>query len=118
MLEKAIRNGDAAVSAILQDFTALLRPQIETIKQALSAATTATPETDPKRTFDPVAAALQAARLRRLLERSDGDSEETFRTLQRVLAGQVEKGRLDALDADISEFDFAGALLKLDRSEE
>jgi len=113
-LEKAIRNGDAAVSAKLQDFTSLLRPQIEAIKQALSSAATATPESDPKRTFDPVAAALEAARLRRLLEESDGDSEETFRTLQSVLAGQVEKGRLDALAADISEFDFARALLKLD----
>ncbi len=37
-----------------------------------------------------------------------------FDTLQSVLAGQVEKARLDALGADISEFDFAGALRKLD----
>jgi hypothetical protein len=84
------------------------------LRNSRISAATATPESDPKRTFDPVAAALEAARLRRLLEESDGDSEETFRTLQSVLAGQVEKGRLDALAADISEFDFARALLKLD----
>jgi two-component system sensor histidine kinase/response regulator len=111
-LEKAIRNGDAAVSAILQDFASLLSSQTEAIERTLSAATMATSESNPKRTFNPVAA-LEAARLRRLLEESDGDSEETFRTLQSVLAGQVEKRRLDALGADISEFDFARALLKL-----
>ena len=45
---------------------------------------------------------------------SDGDSEETFRTLRSVLAGHVEKSRLDALGAHISDFDFTGALSKLD----
>jgi two-component system, sensor histidine kinase and response regulator len=52
--------------------------------------------------------------LRSLLEASDGESEETFRRLQRVLASKVEKTRLEALGVDISEFDFAGALMKLD----
>jgi signal transduction histidine kinase/CheY-like chemotaxis protein len=113
-LEKAIRDDDAVVSAILQDFTSLLRPQIEAIEQALG--TSATPElkSDAKTIFDPAAASREARRLRSLLEASDGDSEETLHTLQSVLAGQVEKARLDALGADISEFDFAGALRKLD----
>jgi hypothetical protein len=52
--------------------------------------------------------------LRSQLQASDGESEETFRALQSVLAGQVEKRRLDALGADISDFDFRAALLKLD----
>jgi len=112
-LETPIRNGDAGVSAILQDFTALLRPQIEAIEQALGTSTTPAPEGDPKRSFDPVATSLEAVRPGRLLEASDGDSQETFRTLQSVFAGQVEPGRLDALGADLSEVDFAGALLKL-----
>jgi len=48
--------------------------------------------------------------LRSLLLASDGNSEETLRTL----AGHVEKAQLDALACDIGEFDFTGALLKLD----
>lgn len=113
-LEKAIRDDDAVVSAILQDFTSLLRPQIEAIEQALGASATPELESDAKTIFDPAAASREARRLRSLLEASDGDSEETLHTLQSVLAGQVEKARLDALGADISEFDFAGALRKLD----
>jgi HPt (histidine-containing phosphotransfer) domain-containing protein len=113
-LERAIRDGDVAVSAILQDFTSLLRPQIEAMEQALGTPVTHSPESDSKESFDVAAASRDARRLRNQLEASDGDSEETLRTLQSVLSGHVEKAHLDALSADISEFDFAGALLKLD----
>ena len=67
-----------------------------------------------KKDIDPVAASLNVARLRILLEASDGDCEDTFRTLQSVLSGHIETVRLDALGADISDFDFSGALRKLD----
>jgi HPt (histidine-containing phosphotransfer) domain-containing protein len=110
-LEKAIRDDDVAVPAILQDFTSLLRPQIEALVQALG---TSAPEDDSKGTFDRVAAAREAGRLRSLLEASDGDSGETFRSLQSILASKVAKTKLDALGKDISDFDFAGALIKLD----
>jgi HPt (histidine-containing phosphotransfer) domain-containing protein len=113
-LEKAIRDGDVAVSAILKDFTSTLRTQTEAIEQALGTSATPTLEGDSKGNFDAAAASREAERLRTQLEASDGDSEETFRTLKGVLTGHVEKARLDALGADISEFDFAGALLKLD----
>ena len=52
--------------------------------------------------------ALEAAKA------SGGGSEEAFHALRSVLASQVEKARLDALGADISNFDFTEALLKLD----
>jgi HPt (histidine-containing phosphotransfer) domain-containing protein len=112
-LEKAIRDGDAAVSAILQDLTSLLGPQLEAIEGALGTPATPALEITSKEKFDPAAALAEIERLRSQLEASDGDSEETFRTLQSLLAGQVEKAQLDALGADISDFDFAGALLKL-----
>jgi HPt (histidine-containing phosphotransfer) domain-containing protein len=113
-LERAIHESDAGVSMILQDFTSLLRPQIEAIQQALKTTAAPTLETASKGSFDIDAVSREVQRLRRLLLASDGDSEETLRTLQGTLAGRVEKAQLDALACDISEFDFTGALLKLD----
>ncbi len=111
-LEKAIRESDSAAPAMLQDFTFALRTQIDAIEQALPLETLVL-EIEPRKSFDSVAASHEITRLRSQLEASDGDSEETFRTLRNVLAGQVEKARLDALGADVSNFDFAAALLKL-----
>ena len=113
-LEKAIRDGEVEVSAILQHFTSLLRPQIEAIERAFSISASPATEDDSKGIFDPSAVSREVGRLRGLLEASDGDSEEAFRALQSVLVSKVEKARLDALGADISEFDFAGALMKLE----
>jgi signal transduction histidine kinase/CheY-like chemotaxis protein len=112
-LEKAIRENDSAIETILHDFTSVLRTQIDAIEQALPLETLVL-EVESRKSFDPLAASHEITRLRSQLKASDGDSEETFRSLQSVLAGQVEKGRLDALGADISDFDFSGALLKLD----
>jgi signal transduction histidine kinase/CheY-like chemotaxis protein len=112
-LEKAIRESDPAVDTMLQDFTSVLRAQIDAIEQALPLETLVL-EIEPKKSFDPIAASLEITRLRSQLKASDGDSEETFRTLQSILTSQVEKARLDALGADISNFDFSGAMLKLD----
>jgi signal transduction histidine kinase/CheY-like chemotaxis protein len=112
-LEKAIRDSDSSVETILHDFTSVLRTQIDTIEQALPLETLVL-EIEPKKSFDPIAASHGITRLRSQLRASDGDSEETFRTLRSVLASQVEKARLDALGADVSNFDFTEALLKLD----
>ena len=112
-LEKAIRESDSAVETILYDFNSILRAQIDAIEQALPLETPV-PEVESRKSFDSLAVSHGITRLRSQLEASDGDSEETFRTLQSVLAGQVEKARLDALDADISDFNFTGALSKLD----
>jgi CheY-like chemotaxis protein len=112
-LEKAIREDDSAIPTILQDFTSALRTQIDAIEQA-SLAAAPTPETESRKSFDPIAASNEIKLLRSQLEASGGESEETFRIVQSALKGQVEKARLDALGADISDFDFAGALSKLD----
>ena len=112
-LEKAIRESDSAAPTMLQDFTSALRTQIDAIEQALPMETLAL-EIESRKSFDPIAATHEITRLRSQLKASDGAAEETFRALQSVLTGQVEKTRLDALGADISDFDFAGALSKLD----
>jgi two-component system sensor histidine kinase/response regulator len=112
-LEKAIRESDPAASTMLQDFTSVLRTQIDAIEQALPLETLAL-EIEPRKSFDPIAASHEITRLRSQLKASGGGSEEVFRTLRSVLASQVEKARLDALGTDISNFDFTEALLKLD----
>jgi signal transduction histidine kinase/DNA-binding response OmpR family regulator len=113
-LEKAIHDSDAGASTILRDFTSLLRPQIESIKHALATSAAPALESASKGSFDSAAVSREVLRLRSLLLASDGNSEETLRTLQIALAGHVEKAQLDALACDIGEFDFTGALLKLD----
>ncbi|MGD0442937.1 MAG: response regulator [Edaphobacter sp.] len=112
-LEKSIRESDSAVETVLHDFTSVLRTQIDAIEQALPLETLLL-QVESRNSFDPIAASHEIARLRSLLQASDGNSEEAFRTLQSALAGQVEKARLDALGADINDFDFTGALAKLD----
>jgi two-component system sensor histidine kinase/response regulator len=112
-LEKAIRENDSTIPTILQDFTSALRTLIDAIERA-SLAAAPTPEAESSKSFDPVAASHEISLLRSQLEASGGESEETFRIVQSVLKGHVEKARLDALGADISDFDFAGALSKLD----
>ena len=113
-LEKAIRENDEGTPSILKDFASLLHPQIASLEKALGETVTASSDNGTKKNLDPAAAAREVARLRRLLDSSDGDSEETFRTLQGILSGHVEKARLDALSADIGEFEFSGAIKKLD----
>jgi signal transduction histidine kinase/DNA-binding response OmpR family regulator len=112
-LEKAIRENDSAIETMLHDFTSVLRTQIDAIEQALPLETLVL-EIESRKSFDPIAVSNEITRLRSQLKASDGNSEESFRTLQSVLANQVEKARLDALGADISDFDFTGALSKLD----
>jgi len=113
-LEKAIREGDDAVPSILQDFASLLGPQIKLIKAALGEAAPSPSANGTKTAFDSAKAIEEMARLRSLLEASDGDSEEAFRALQDILSGHVEGVQLEALGSDISEFEFSGALRKLD----
>ena len=109
-LERAIRECNEGVPLVLQDFTSILRPQIQSMGRALSESGISKSEEVSKKDIDPVAASLNVSRLRILLEASDGECEDTFRTLQSVLSGHIETVRLDALGADISEFDFSGAL--------
>jgi hypothetical protein len=113
-LEKASRDGDSAISTMLEEFNSILNAQIAAIERALGTSITPTAEDNSSRPFDPAAASHEAARLRSLLEASDGDSEEAFRSLRSIFAGRIDKARLDALSSDISDFDFTAALQKLD----
>ena len=66
----------------------------------------------PREVFCAAAGAI--ARLRTLLKASNVDAEESFHSLQNVVAGVIEKVYLDGLSASINDFDFDAALEKLD----
>jgi PAS domain S-box-containing protein len=113
-LERAIRQRDFRVLPSLQEFTQLLSSQIQIIRRALSDDSIRQSAVGSARSFDAEAASAAIARLRSLLESSDGDAIEEFVAVEKILASAVEKERLNALRTAVSNFDFAAALLKLD----
>ncbi len=114
-LEKTIHRRDVVDLALLEEFTQLLGRQIQAIRQAMQETL---PEQSPiaenRAGLDEQAISAAIARLRVLLESSDGGAVEAFLAVQNVLAGTIERSELGALGRTISEFDFDAALLKLD----
>ena len=113
-LEKALREGEGTVSAVLAEFGSVMGAQVQAIEKALGDSAGGWQETVQALPFDGEAAAAAIARLRRMLEASDGDAEESFLSLRAAVAGVVEKPCLDGLGASINDFDFEAALVKLD----
>jgi two-component system sensor histidine kinase/response regulator len=112
-LEKAVRERDSAVPDLLSAFTSVVTHQIHAIQHALGDAAPVRVRSKANRHFDPDKAATAAARLRELLDASDGDAAEAFSALTDATAEVVDKPRLDALGAAINNFDFESALQKL-----
>jgi two-component system, sensor histidine kinase and response regulator len=118
-LERAIRDRGAIVPVLLEEFTQLLGGQVQTIRRALRDSPTHEPSGErDATTFDPQAASAALARLKVLLESSDGDAAEAFIAVENALVGAVEKEQLNALGKAVNDFDFATALLKLVEVEE
>jgi two-component system, sensor histidine kinase and response regulator len=113
-VERAIREGEDSVPALLGEFASLMKTQVNAIEQALRNTAAAQPEEASTAPFSEDAAVAAIGRLRTLLEASDGDAQEALRSLHTAVAGTVEKPQLDALSASINDFDFEAALLKLD----
>ena len=113
-LEKAIREGQDGVAELLSAFATSMTVQVRAIEQSLRNSAPAPTEAKSKAPFDGEAAAVAVARLKSLLEASDGDAEQAFRALQETVAGAVQKSQLDALGTSINDFDFETALRKLD----
>jgi HPt (histidine-containing phosphotransfer) domain-containing protein len=114
-LERAIREADSAVPALAEEFALVLGRQVDAIQQAMRDVMPDRPakgERSPG--FDARTASTAIAHLRALLESSDGDAAEAFFVLEGALAGTCDKPRMDALGEALGDFDFAGALSKLD----
>ena len=113
-LEKAVREKDPATPAQLAQFALLLREQVEAIGEGLHQTEPAPSDGNSNAKFDPEAASTAAARLKVMLEASDGGAEEAFESLQHAIAGQGDKAALSSLGAAIRDFEFDAALTKLD----
>ena len=113
-LEKALRDGEINVSPLLIEFASVMGTQVHAIEEALFASTAARMEGVRAWPFNKDATAAAILQLRSLLEASDGDAEESFRSLQEALTCAIEKPYLDGLSASIKDFDFEAALVKLD----
>jgi hypothetical protein len=98
---------------LLVEFASVVNAQVHAIERALVDSAPARQE-EVQTPFNEEAAAAAITRLRSLLEASDGDAEESFRSLQVAVTGAVEKPQLDGLIASINDFDFDAALVKLD----
>jgi signal transduction histidine kinase/CheY-like chemotaxis protein len=113
-MEKALREGQGTVSALLVEFGSVVSDQVQAIEKALFDSEIVSPTQAQTSPFNAEAAVGAIGRLRSLLEASDGDAEESFLSLQLAVAGTVEKPKLDGLIASIKDFDFDAALVKLD----
>ena len=114
-LEVAIRHADAVEPELLEEFTLVLGRQVQAIRQAMREVTPNQPADEERgKSFDARTAFAAIARLRALLESSDGDAADAFLAVQNILKGTLERSQLDVLSRAISEFDFDAALLKLD----
>jgi PAS domain S-box-containing protein len=113
-LEKALCQGEINVSPLLLEFASVMATQVRAIEKALF--DTATAPTEQARTwpFNREASTSAIAQLKILLEGSDGEAGESFRSLQEALAGAIEIPYLQDLSASINDFDFDAALVKLD----
>jgi two-component system, sensor histidine kinase and response regulator len=79
----------------------------------LRAQTPVQPAAKGSQIFGPAEALKAVDRLRALLEASDADAAEAYRTLAEILRGTVDTTRLDALGAAVNGFDYEEALLEL-----
>jgi PAS domain S-box-containing protein len=113
-LEKALCDGEINASALLVEFASVMCTQVDAIEKALFDSSAARPVEVRTWPFNREASAGAIARLKILLEVSDGEADESFRSLQEALAGAIEKPYLDSLNASINDFDFGAALVKLD----
>jgi two-component system, sensor histidine kinase and response regulator len=115
-LELAIHEEDVELPELVKEFILVSSRQIEAIQKATHQVASDGPmQRESHLIFDAPAATEAIAHLRTLLEASDGNAADAYVALEEILAANCDKTRLQALSAAISEFDFGGALLKLDR---
>jgi two-component system, sensor histidine kinase and response regulator len=115
-LELAMHEEDVELPELVKEFILVSSRQIEAIQKAMHQLASDRPmQCETHLTFDAPAATEAIAHLRTLLEASDGNAADAYVALEEILAANCDKARLQALSAAISEFDFGGALLKLDR---
>ena len=114
-LERALGNPDRDVPALAEEFAKVLRRQVEAIQRARLEVRPRQLDVQNNGTvLDVRTTATAIAHVRALLESNDCEAAEAFLALRAALEGTFDQPRLDSLGAAITEFDFDGALLRLD----
>ena len=114
-LEKAIREEDPAVPAVLHQFASLLGPQVRAIREALNDVLPVDRNGAGESPFVAEEASAALARLKALLEANDGDAGEAFLDLRKAVKGHINNSLLEALGVAVSDFEFDTARTKLEQ---
>jgi signal transduction histidine kinase/CheY-like chemotaxis protein len=109
-VEHAIRHEDGSISDLVAGLESIVVPQVAAIRHALGVASQASTAA----LFDAAAAAAAIARLKTLIEASDGEAVDAVHQLADRLGGSVDPQRIANLGAAIRDFDFAKAAMVLD----
>ena len=110
-LERAIREKKSSLTEVLSDFSDAVGDHAARIRTAIVPAASQTQA--PEKAFNPVKAAAAVSALRPLLEASDADAAEAYRTVAQELSPKAPAESLAALNTAINEFDFERALAHL-----
>jgi HPt (histidine-containing phosphotransfer) domain-containing protein len=110
-VEKALRSGDTAVTALLAQLDSAVGTQVQAIRAVLAGPAPQTVVTE----LDSEKADAAVSRLKSLLEANDGDAAEAVNAVADILAGHADGQLLAELRAAVDEFDFDGAKAKLSR---
>jgi len=113
-LQSAIRESRDDVDVLFEGFSWELDRQVQAIQRALRAQTPVQQGGKGSQMFNPAEALAMVERLRAMLQASDADAADAYRTLAETLRGTVDTTRLDALGAAVNGFDYEAALLELD----
>ena len=112
-LQTAIREPGDDVDVLFEGFSWELDRQVQAIQGALRAQTPVQQGGKGTPIFDRGEALAMVTRLRSLLEASDADAADAYRTLAEILRGSVDTTRLDALGAAVNGFEYDAALVEL-----
>ena len=119
-LERAIRERNSGIGSSVAEFVHSLAGEIQTIRRALNESLTSRPAKGRSTaTFDSQAISAALARLRVLLEASDGGAIDALIAVEDALAGAIDREQvneqMNALCKAVNDFDFEAALSKLDK---
>jgi PAS domain S-box-containing protein len=111
-LERVLREGQSDGRAELGELSAILDGQTAALRRSLGGPVAAKPAASTP--FDAAAARAAISRLRGLLAASDGGAADALPGLAAALGSSIGGMHLAELERAVGEFDFVGALAKLD----
>ena len=112
-VERAILENRAQEGS-LEEFEAALGRMVQAIHRELARTAPAPEAIERPDQFDSEAASVAITRLRALIEANDGDAMNALPSVEGAVAGMVDRARLDALRDALGDFDFEGALTRLE----